>query len=127
MTLLSTWTVRAVKVIGGAAAVLLAVGLAACSPSPASGAVNFGTNGATHYLEGGTYAVSVADDCGNPVKTVAAQIGTGDWTDPLLDGTPIAIPVSGYYTVVDPIGNDLIGNVPACSLALSVDLTPLKG
>jgi hypothetical protein len=118
--------VRAVKVIGGAAA-LLAVGLAACSPSPASGAANFETNGATHYLEGGKYAVSVADDCGTPVKTVAAQIGTGDWTDPLLDGTPIAIPVSGYYTVIDPIGNDLMGNVPACSLALSVDLRPLKG
>jgi hypothetical protein len=116
-----------VKAIKGAAVLTLAVGLAACTSSPASSAVNFGTNGATHYLKGGKYAVSVADKCGNPVKTVAAQIAEGDWSDPLLNGTPIAIPVSAYYTVVDPIGDDLMGNVPACSLALTVDLTPLKG
>jgi hypothetical protein len=114
-----------VKVIGGSAAILLAAGLAACSPSQAPGSVNFGASGATNYLKGGAYAVSVADDCGTTVMTVAAHIDGGGWTYPLLNGTPIAIPLSGMYTVVDPIGS--IGNTPSCELALTVALTPLKG
>jgi hypothetical protein len=116
-----------VKVFRGAAIAILVVGLAACSSSPAPGAVNFASNGSTQYLKGGKYAVSVADDCGTTVMTVAAHIDGGDWTYPLLNGTPIAIPLSARYTVVDPIGDDLMGNTPACSLELTVDLTPLKG
>ncbi len=108
-----------------AAAILLAVGLAACSPSAAPGTVNFGASGASNYMKGGEYAVSVADECGSTVRTVAAHIDRGDWTYPLLSGTPIAIPLSGNYTVVDPIGN--IGNTPSCELALTVALTRLKG
>ena len=113
------------KVFRGAATVLVAVGLAACSSSTASGAVNFASDGSTHYLKGGEYAVSVADDCGTTVMTVAAYIAKAGWTSPLLNGTPVAIPQSGSYTVHDPIGD--IGNAPSCELALTVALTPLKG
>jgi hypothetical protein len=116
-----------VKVLSGALVLVVAAGLSACSPSPASNAVNFGTSGATNYLAGGEYAVSVANECGATVKTVVAQIDRGDWTYPLLNGTPVSIPQSGSYKVLDPIGNDLMFDTPACELAITVALTPVKG
>jgi hypothetical protein len=114
-----------VKAINGAAVLALAIELAACSPSAAPGTLSFGASGATNYLKGGEYAVSVTNECGSTVVTVAGQIEAGRWSYPLLNGTPIAIPRSGKYTVVDPIGD--IGNTPACELALTVNLTPVKG
>lgn len=104
---------------------LLAVGLAACAPS-SGGAVTFGTSQSTQYLNAGKYAVRVDTECGNPVETVAGQINGGGSSYPLLNGTPLTLPRSGPYSVVDPVENDLMGNIPACALALTVALTPLQ-
>ena len=87
--------------------------------------MTFGTNRSTQYLEAGEYAVRVDDDCGNTVETVAGQIDGGGASDPLLNGTPLTLPLSGRYSVVDPVGNDLMGDIPSCALALTVALTPL--
>jgi hypothetical protein len=71
--------------------------------------------------------VLVADECGTPVVTVAGQITRNGWSFPLLSGTPLTIPTPGDYTVVDPIGWDLMGTPPpACSLTLKVSLAPMQ-
>lgn len=115
------------KAVKSAATLILAAGLAACSPSPtAAASVTFGTSHGTQFVKAGEYAVMVEDDCGTTVKTVVGQISGGGWSDPLLNGTPLAIPRSANYTVIDPIGDDLMFNVSPCSLALTVALTPLK-
>jgi hypothetical protein len=57
---------------------------------------------------------------------MAGHIEGQGWSDPLLNGTPVIIPTSGDYTVVDPIGSDLMVNTSPCSLSLTVALTPMK-
>jgi hypothetical protein len=107
--------------------ILLAAGLAGCASSTQStGSLDFTAVGSTHFLTGGHYAVRVANECGTTVETVVGQIQGGGWSDPLLNGTPITVPLAGKYTVVDPIGNDLMGNTPPCELSLTVALTRLK-
>jgi hypothetical protein len=51
-------------------------------------------------------------------------IGEGR-ADPLLNGVTLTLPTSGDYTVVDPIGSDLMNN-PPCELKLTVALTPMS-
>ena len=90
-----------------------------------NGQVEFTSTSNTHYLTAGKYAVAVSDGCGTPVQTVAGQITAGGWSDPLLAGTPVSIPTSDNYTVVDPIGSDLMVNTAQCHLVLTVGLTPV--
>jgi hypothetical protein len=120
---------RPVKRITGGLLVMLGL-LTACDSVPTwhdvrNGQVEFTNSGNTQYLTAGKYAVAVSDDCGTPVQTVAGQITGHGWSDPLLAGTPLSIPISGDYTVVDPIGSDLMVNTPQCRLALTVGLTPV--
>jgi hypothetical protein len=79
----------------------------------------------TLYLAAGRYAVAVSDDCGTPVHTVAGQITGQGWSYPLLAGSPLRVPKSGVYSVVDPIDSDLMVNTAQCRLALTVGLTPM--
>jgi hypothetical protein len=97
----------------------------AVSHNVRNGQIEFTNTRSTQYLTAGRYAVAVSDDCGTPVQTVAGQITGQGWSDPLLAGTPLSIPSSGDYTVVDPIGSDLMVNTPQCRLALAVGLTPM--
>jgi hypothetical protein len=104
--------------------------LTACDSAAAwhnvrNGQVEFTNTRNTQYLTAGRYAVAVSDDCGTRVQTVAGQITGQGWSAPLLAGTPLSILTSGAYTVVDPIGSDLMVNTPQCRLALTVGLTPL--
>jgi hypothetical protein len=115
-----------VKAVQSAATLFLVIGLAACAPTSTPGAVTFGTSNGTQFVKAGKYAVTVEDDCGTTVKTVVGQISGGAWSDPLLNGTPLAIPRSGNYTVTDPVGYDLMQNISPCSLEFTVALTPLK-
>jgi hypothetical protein len=118
-----------VKQLTGGLFVMLGL-VSACDSVPAShnvrnGQFEFTSASNTQHLTAGKYAVAVSDDCGTPVKTVAGQITGQGWSDPLLAGTPLTIPTSGDYTVVDPIASDLMVNTPQCRLALTVGLTPL--
>jgi hypothetical protein len=88
--------------------------------------VEFDNAHASQYLKAGKYAVAVADECGTTIVTVAGQITRNGWSYPLLSGTPLTIPYTGDYTVVDPVGWDLMGPPPTCSLALKVTLTPVQ-
>jgi hypothetical protein len=90
-----------------------------------NGQVEFTNGSNTQHLTAGKYAVAVSDGCGTPIQTVAGQITGQGWSDPLLAGTPLSIPTSGDYTVVDPIGSDLMVNTPQCRLALTIGLTPM--
>lgn len=100
----------------------LIVAISACGSS-----VGFDNTHNTHYLKAGKYAVVVADECGTPVVTVAGQITGNGRSYPLLSGTPLTLPASGDYTVVDPIGWDLMGTPPpTCALTLKVSLTPAQ-
>lgn len=104
--------------------------LAACDSGAAwhnvrNGQVEFTNTNNTHYLKAGKYAVAVSDGCGVPIQTVAGQITGRGWSDPLLAGTPLSIPTSDNYTVVDPVGSDLMVNTAQCHLALTVGLTPV--
>ena len=88
--------------------------------------VGFDSSHNMQYLPAGKYAVTVADECGTPVVTVAGQITGKGSSFPLLSGTSLTLPTSGNYTVVDPIGWDLMGTPPpTCSLTLKVSLTPV--
>jgi hypothetical protein len=101
--------------------------LSACgSPVGSSSSIDFGSTNSTHYLKAGTYAVAVATDCGVPFSIDAGRISGKGWSNDLLNGTPLTIPTSGNYTVVDPIGSDLMGKPSPCSLALTVALTPMR-
>jgi hypothetical protein len=101
--------------------------LSACgSPVGSSSSIDFGNTNNTRYLKAGRYAVAVATDCGVPLATVAGQIDGKGWSNALLNGTPLTIPTSGDYTVVNPIGSDLMGDPSPCSLALTVALTPMS-
>jgi hypothetical protein len=113
---------RPVKGLMVAALIVLPVTISGCGSS-----VDFDSTHSTQYLTAGKYAVTVADECGTPVETVAGQI-TGDGVSyGLLSGTPLILPTSGNYTVDDPIGWDLMGTPPpTCSLTLKVSLTPIQ-
>jgi hypothetical protein len=114
-------TGRSAKVVKAAGLLLLLVAMGACDSS-----VGFDSSHNTQYLTAGKYAVTVADECGTPVVTVAGQITGNGSSFPLLSGTPLTLPTSGNYTVVDPIGWDLMGTPPpTCSQTLKVSLTPV--
>jgi|SRR5450631_58630 hypothetical protein len=88
--------------------------------------VEFDNAHESQHLKAGKYAVAVADECGTTIVTVAGEITRKGWSYPLLNGTPLTIPYTGDYTVVDPVGWDLMGPPPTCSLALKVTLTPVQ-
>jgi hypothetical protein len=111
--------------VAGLLSVLVVLG--ACdSPVKSSSSVDFGNTHNTRYLKAGRYAVAVATECGVPWVTVAGQIEGKGWSNALLNGTPLTIPTSGDYTVVDSVGSDLMGDPSPCSLALTVALTPMS-
>jgi hypothetical protein len=113
---------QAVTGVRAVGLLVLLIALAACGSS-----VDFESTHNSQYLKAGKYAVTVADECGSPVATVAGQITGNGWSYPLLSGTPLTIPTSGDYIVVDPIGWDLMGTPPpACSLNLKVSLEPMQ-
>ena len=111
-----------VKSLRAAGLLALLVVMAACGSS-----VDFDGTHSTEYLTAGRYAVIVADECGTPVVTVAGQITGNGWSYPLLSGTPLTLPTSGHYTVIDPVAWDLVGTPPpTCALTLKVSLTPVQ-
>jgi hypothetical protein len=113
---------RSAKGLRAAGLLLLLFAMGGCDSS-----VGFDSSHNTQYLDAGKYAVTVADACGTPVATVAGQITGNGSSYPLLSGTPLTLPTSGDYTVVDPIGWDLMGTPPpTCSLTLKVSLTPIQ-
>jgi hypothetical protein len=113
---------RSVRGLRAAGLLLLLVAISACGSS-----VGFDSTHSTQYLTAGKYAVTVADECGTPIANVAGQITGDGWSYPLLSGTPLTLPTSGNYTVVDPIGWDLMGTPPpTCALTLKVSLTPIQ-
>jgi hypothetical protein len=101
--------------------------LSACgSPAHSGTSVEFGNTHNTRYLTAGTYAVAVANDCGVVDATVAGNIEGEGWSEPLLNGGPVTLPTSDDYTVVDPIGSDLMVNTRPCTFSLTVLLTRMK-
>ena len=113
---------QAVTGLRAAGLLILLTPMAACGSN-----VDFDSTHNTQYLKAEKYAVTVADECGTPVVTVAAQITGNGWSYPLLSGTHLTLPTSGEYTVDDLVGWDLMGTPPpACSLTLKVSLAPMQ-
>lgn len=113
--------------VGFACALVTVLMLAACgSPASSGNSVVFVNTDSTRHLAAGKYAVAVANECGVVERTMAGHIERGGWSDPLLNGTPVTLPTTGDYTVVDPIASDLMLNTSPCSLSLTVALTPMK-
>src|ERR1017187_5737264 len=108
-----TGSVKGVRIAG---LLFVLVVLSSCGSS-----VDFDTAQSRQYLKAGRYAVAVHNGCGTTVETVVGQINGKGWSDPLLNGVTLTLPSSGDYTVVDPIGSDLMNN-PPCELKLTVAL-----
>ena len=114
-------SIRVGRLAKAAGFLVALVALGGCGSS-----VQFDSAHGTQHLNAGRYAVAVVDDCGTPVLTVIGDIKGQGWTFPIIAGSPLTIPKPGDYTVLDPIGSDLMRDTPQCALELQVSLTPTK-